>query len=422
MVSTRNRQIISLIKKNLIFFALSKGVAFLAPLLFVNYVSLEDYGLIEFSYSTGTVMAGVLMLGLGGAYPYFILKRQDEDKRQSFFLYGFLILLLFALFAPLFYGGQISDSVYFVFLFTAIFALQRLYSTILKSHDKGHLAVLYDGGYYFVLATVIIVAILFKATQPVLSLRIGMEFYLLALIILFICKFIESQTKNIKELICKDYPHILKYSVHLIISGFIIFWLTSNSKIYIKYLLGYEQVGIYSFYFRMAGISIIIHTFCYITFFKKLYLSNPAKLDKYYFILLSIVFICCVICYFIAPSLMKMLSINTITQTHNKLFLLLCFQMPIWVGIALNEGIVARENIVKYSNLYLGIFTAIFPVVLYFLRDIITLELFTIMSILLFGISYFTQMQLLKKRGVVFRKCQIFNVMSVIIAIIIYFI
>ena len=71
--------------KNALFFCISKGIAFLAPLLFVKFVTLEEYGEVEFAYSTGSVCAVFLMLGFGGAYPYFILKKQERHKEQYFF-------------------------------------------------------------------------------------------------------------------------------------------------------------------------------------------------------------------------------------------------------------------------------------------------------------------------------------------------
>ena len=35
--------------KNALFFCISKGIAFLAPLLFVKFVTLEEYGEVEFA-------------------------------------------------------------------------------------------------------------------------------------------------------------------------------------------------------------------------------------------------------------------------------------------------------------------------------------------------------------------------------------
>ena len=46
------------VEQNLAFFALSKGVAFLAPIFFLKFVTLEEYGVVEFSYAFGSVKRG----------------------------------------------------------------------------------------------------------------------------------------------------------------------------------------------------------------------------------------------------------------------------------------------------------------------------------------------------------------------------
>ena len=63
--------------------------------------------------------------------------------------------------------------------------------------------------------------------------------------------------------------------------------------------------------------------------------------------------------------------------------MLLVLQMPVWVGIALNEGVISRENAVKQMNIYLGIQVMLFPVVLFFLKEWMTLELFTFLNVLM---------------------------------------
>ena len=63
----------------------------MAPIFFLNFVSLEEYGVVEFSYALGSVLAVVAMLGLGGAYPYFVLRR-GKGIKAGFMLYGVPVL------------------------------------------------------------------------------------------------------------------------------------------------------------------------------------------------------------------------------------------------------------------------------------------------------------------------------------------
>ena len=169
------------VRDNILFFVLSKGVAFLAPIFFLNFVSLEEYGVVEFSYALGSVLAVVAMLGLGGAYPYFVLRRGERDKKQVFMLYGVPVLGIAVIACLLRWYGAIGQRFSLILLFTLIFALQRLYSSILKSEDKGWLGVLFDGGYYFILTGVILVIWSFGITHHVMLLEAAMQVYLFVL-------------------------------------------------------------------------------------------------------------------------------------------------------------------------------------------------------------------------------------------------
>jgi len=410
---------INIIAKNILFFAISKGVALLSPIFFIKFISLEQYGLIEYSFATGSVITVALLLGLGGAYPYFILKKGETDKEQAFFLYGALILFLFVLFGCLYHISVLTRNIYFIFLFSAIFSLQRLYSLILRCNDKGYKAVLFDSGYYFILTILILLCLVTNIHNPLQWLQYFMELYITGLIVDFIVHYKKHTNKPLSDVLKYDYPEILKYSVHLIISGLIIYWLTSSARIYIKIFMGFEQIGIYSFYFRMVGISVALYQFCQITFFKKLYLSNPKRLDIYYAALMCTILIFCLISFTISPVFLKYLLPEGYADMP-KLFLLLCFQMPIWVGTALCESLVARENIIKRMYIGIGVMVVFFPLLLLILKEHLNLELFTYLCILLFCISFAYQIYILQKKNVPLKLCLIFNITTIVAVTIIY--
>lgn len=184
--------------------------------------------------------------------------------------------------------------------------------------------------------------------------------------------------------------------------------------------MGYEQVGIYSFYFRIAGISVTIYMFIYIAFFKKLYLSDPLKLDKYFSALMSVVLFFCILFYFASPILIGIFFKDFENIDGSKLLLLLSLQMPIWTGIALNEGIISRENILNKMNAQLIIIVLFFPILLFLLKERMTLDLFTFLNIIIFCIAYASQLYILQKKNIYLRKCMVYNLITVILSIIIY--
>ena len=95
--------------------------------------------------------------------------------------------------------------------------------------------------------------------------------------------------------------------------------------------MGYEQVGIYSFYFRLAGIAIIIHQFLYIAFFQKLYMGNSRRLDLYYTAIMGLVLCGCLACYLFVP-LLSRYFLKGLSIDNARLFFLIALQMPYgWV-------------------------------------------------------------------------------------------
>jgi len=61
-------------------FVTAKGISFLAPFVLALVVEIQEYGKIEFYYSYGRTIGVVLLLGISGAYPYYILKNRDFRK------------------------------------------------------------------------------------------------------------------------------------------------------------------------------------------------------------------------------------------------------------------------------------------------------------------------------------------------------
>lgn len=408
MVNNHKKELAGKIGQNIVFFALSKGTAFLAPLLFLNIVSLEEYGIVEYSYSMGSMIAMFVLLGFTGAYPYFILKRKELDKEEAFLFYGVPVLIIAVLNYILYRLELISSQIHIVLLFTLIFSLQRLYSTILKSNDKGHLGVLMDGGYYFILGSIVIFAWIFNLPHPITCLEQLMNLYLLALGLFFLWKFYKKHTKTISQILTKDYPEILHFSIKMALSGLIIYWLTSSSRIYIQHFMGYEKVGIYSFYFRLTGISVVLFQFIYIAFFKHLYLANGKRLDNYYSMIMGIILCGCLSVLLLFPFLFQSFFKETVPN-DTTLFLLLSLQMPIWVGIALCEGIIGRENLVNKMNLVIGICVLTLPLLLYLNHKTLTLHLFTLFNALILSAAFFGQIYILYRTNIKLKKCSILN-------------
>ena len=415
------KELLSEVLKNGIFFVLSKGVAFCAPILFIRFVSLTEYGVVEYSYSTGSLLAMCTLLGLNGAYPYFILKKGETEKEEAFLFYGIPVAFISGLFYLGRYLGVVSQALSFIILFTLIFSLQRLYSTILKSGGKGYLGVLLDGGYYFVLALALVLFKVGGVGDAIDTLEKLMALYLGVLSLFYIWRYFVNKTKPFKHTLFKFYPEILGYSVKMIVSGLIIFFLVSSNRIYLKFLLGYEEVGIYSFYFRLVGIAVVIHQFLYIAFFKKIYLADSKKVDYYYLFMMIMVLSGCLLILFVFPFIKDIIGIQY-EFNDVKLYLLLTVQMVLWVGISLCETIIGRENLIVRQNCYIGGCVAVFPIILWIISPYINLMNFTLANIVLLYVAMALQIKISNGINIKLNRCLCFNSVLLLSALIIYLI
>lgn len=408
------------IAKSLIVFIIAKGVAFLAPIILLKVVSLNQYGIVEYAYSLGSVLAIAASCGFYGAYPYFILKKKDIYKIDAFLFYGIPGLILTLIFILLYYTNIISTTAHFVVVFTLIFSIQRLLSSYYKTDNKGYIGVLFDSGYYFLLSLAIIILSLLQNEEQISVLLYLMQFYLIALCIFLIYKYINHKKNTLTAILKNEIPEIVRFSYKMVLSGFIVYWLTSSARIYISWYMGYENVGIYSFYFRMAGISVILYQFLSIVYFKKLYTLDNRKMDLYYSIIMLIIFISCFICSFFIPEIALILN-KSIPFDNMPMYYLLCLQMPIWVGFALCEAIIGRENVVGKFNLCSIVIVIVFPLILYCLKDKLTLSLYTYANTILFVTAYAVQLFLLCRKGIFLKRCIIFNLLIAFISSIYYF-
>lgn len=375
-------------------FALAKGTAFLVPLLAVRLMSLADYGFLETSFAWGQQLTTLLILGLPAAYPFFILKQRETA--MQFYFWGYCCLLfVIAVLDLLFYlSGIVALQPYFILLLAALFAMEKILSSMLRTHGLGRVGVLVDSLYYFGLGLALLI-IYFRPSGSFFPILCILLFLLLLSLAVWSGVMLKSRIRHFRKNIGgAAVKKLLSYSVPLIFSGIIIYWLVACSRIYLSWLLGNEIVGIYSFCFRLFAIAILIYQFSYIMFFKKLYIVSAENLDRNFSILLGTVFVCSICCFAIFFLIKPLFP----SVRYEKLVLVLlelsCF-MPIWCAAALNEGIIARENQIVRMNLVLLPQIILFPLLIFCLRSKITLESFCVLHLCSCALVFFTQSAIL---------------------------
>ena len=400
-------------------FFIGKGTAFLVPLLAAKYMSINDYGLLETSFAWGQQLTTIFVLGLPAAYPFFILKRKETAMQFYFWLYGSLLVAITLFSSVLLLLGLFSLKLYIILAMTILFSMERILSSILKTHGYGRIGVLIDSLYYFGLglALTVFLNMNFESFFKVLAL------VLLVLIVLlgawYAFMLVKRKGYFLKESAFVSAKRLLSYSFPLIFSGIIVYWLVACPKIYLSWFLGDEIVGIYSFGFRFIAISVLIYQFSYIMFFRKLYIVSPKVLDNNFSILIGLVFVLSIFFFFCFPFIKTFFKSIQYDKMPLVLLLICCF-MPIWCATALNEGIIARENSVAKMNITLLPQIILFPLLVYSIRTKLSLELFCIIHLFSCSVVYYTQIYILMKLKVRFIKTSIIIGFITVLAEIIY--
>ena len=81
--------------------------------------------------------------------------------------------------------------------------------------------------------------------------------------------------KHKNQILINGYKIILRFSVHLLISTFLIFLITTSGRILVEYFFDFEAVGVYAFYFRLAAIVVMIYQVINILFFQETLYAEP---------------------------------------------------------------------------------------------------------------------------------------------------
>ncbi|MEN7551989.1 hypothetical protein AAG747_29005 [Rapidithrix thailandica] len=357
-------------------FTVAKLCVFGAPLLLSNLLNLEIYGTIEFALSLGAYLGIVFNYGTNASFPHLVIKRSKQGFIGAFYLHPILLSMIFLLLIFNIYCDRLSLSQSLPILIALGLSLQQFYSTILKSFSKPIFAVLLDSG-LFIILTILCLCIYFKICYfSTLLMYLFIGGYLLLLFLISYLNFFRSKL-SLKELF-KKYQIILQFGLPTILSSFLVMTLTASGRVITEIFLPTSYVGIYSFYFRIAAIVVMLYQVVNILFFKKIYLSNSDELDKYISIFLFVILLLGVVCRILVPLLFyEHFSILKESYNENQnVYTYFVFQMVFWVSMTLNETFTYRENLSKTVNTYF------IYIVLCYSVAIFTIDLFHTVSLI----------------------------------------
>ena len=394
-------------KKNILFlfsFLIAKGITFLVPILLADILTKNDFGMLEYALAgVGMLLNSIISLGVPGAYPYFILRKKEKNIEEGFSLHPLWLLFTFLLNLLFYHSFNFYGiEIYMAVNISYIIAVQKFYSTILKSQEKINKAVLLEAGIYLILFSFLL-GYFFNLIQPnIFNISKAILSYAMFWVSYSLYKF----HKVNKNQIFIKYKKIISFSIHLLLSSSFLFLLTVSGRILSKYFFDYESAGIYGFYFRLAAIVVLIYQVISVRYFKDLYTKSTSKLDFYFSSFYLFIFTLSILLYFLSPYIMPYFS-NYFKETYSEnrvVFFILFCQMTMWISSALNSSIVDREGLAKANNWYFLLLFIISIVVLYFYRNYLDLLSLTFILYSIFFIANITQFIVLRSKNIIFKR------------------
>ena len=157
-------------KKNILFlfsFLIAKGITFLVPILLADILTKNDFGMLEYALAgVGMLLNSIISLGVPGAYPYFILRKKEKNIEEGFSLHPLWLLFTFLLNLLFYHSFNFYGiEIYMAVNISYIIAVQKFYSTILKSQERINKAVLLEAGIYVILFSFLL-GYFFNLIQP----------------------------------------------------------------------------------------------------------------------------------------------------------------------------------------------------------------------------------------------------------------
>lgn len=386
----------------MILFVLVKSVSYLAPLGMASLISSEfEYGQFEYSLNLGQMLTGLFSAGLVGSYAFFVLKN-NKSSLKPFFHFHFLILIAVLIFFAVILPSFLCNPIFGAFILGVAFADQVVVSGILKSDGRNSFSIIADTSVYIVMS-ILLCLIYFGVAKFSISL-----WNISILISLFLSAIFYHIPRSVgyRNVSFQSIKEIYKFGGLILISGPLIILLSSSTRLFIEYFGDFEDVAVYSVYFRFAGLSLLAFRFIGILMFRGFFLEKHEILDKKYYkiilfiVMINIIFL--ILFLFISSPLFSFLNFNIVPDL--ELFVLCLFQVIFWINTALFESSMQREQKIKEFITLLMIFTSGLIFILYIISQLFQLDVLMILVInnVLLWLFFYGQQYILRRKQIVY--------------------
>lgn len=331
----------------------AKAAVFVAPLALSLLMEPTAYGEFEYALAWAASLSLAAGLGMGGAVPYFLLKRERPEYYLTFRVYMAAVALLGLGGVALAWVLRGPATLVFGIVATAVLTLQGIHSSYLKSRSVPGRASAVESGLYLILVAAIGVSFALRSRPSLPWLSGWVAGWLGVLLALSIGRGIGSTAFSRHR---RRFAKIVGFSLPLLLSSLFMGLLANNGRLVAGEFLSFQDVASYGFFYRITAATIVLHQLLTVLFFSRIYTAPPEELDRYFARIAAAVGIAALAVWatgsFLLPRLIG--RYREFSDPAPGVFWTLSFQMLFWSGTAQSEFILYREKMAKPLTILLG--------------------------------------------------------------------
>jgi O-antigen/teichoic acid export membrane protein len=384
-------------------FVSAKAAVFLAPIGLSIVLDATGYGRFEYALAWATPASLALGLGIGGAVPYFVLKRERAEYEETFRLYVALVGVMGLVLGACAWRAGLSGVAFGSLVATAM-AAQTITSSTLKTHGAaGRASVLESGVYLAVLAAM--PALRYARGRPLGILAIAVAAYVLVLLgtALYRLRLDVSARAHLRR-----FRIVIAFGVPVLVSSILMGLLTSSGRLLAGQFLSLETVAAYGFFFRLSSAVMLVHQLANALYFPRIYTAAGPALDRYFGVIAALVLGTAVVGFSLSsvvlpPVLPRFVEFRA---PHAGVYWALSMQMLFWSAVAQGELILYREGMARAVSAVVAIGVALLFAATWILDVLGALTLLRLcaVQVLCMASVYFVEVWLLRRAGVILRR------------------
>jgi len=323
---------------------LPKSTVLIAPLLLTRVMTIQDYGLVEYSIAWATPFTVLLALGMGGAVPYFLIKRRNPRYAQVFENYVVLMGIL-QVTALLFYLTHLLPlRPYLIALVSFVSVMQAIYAAKYKVDSSPVLASAAESCLY--IALFLLAGLLWCVPQ-----RWGVPGFALVLNILSGAIALTSLRNSRPDVKLRHtlfrFSAAVRFGLPLIAASVLLGVLSSGGRMLAGHFFPIVDVGIYGFLYRATAMTLVVYQIVSTVFFRSLYEAEGDELDRYFSALFMLMFLLGAMSFTVGPFILARFFANYWYSGFDMLaiYLVLATHSVYWCGAAMLEMVLYREKL-----------------------------------------------------------------------------